>query len=1149
MKKNTSSVMLIAVLWGNMLIAQSSPGSSAPRSYVGNINEMFAPAPTANNLMKFEEVPVSYYTGIPDIAIPLISIPTGNPNVKIDLQLKYHPLSAKPEDRAGETGLGWSLIAGGTISRTVRGGNPDEKNRSVLFSSPPKTKYGIYNEQYNSTAKMIRGESVNMNEFRYEAAMGKFDTEYDLYQYNFSGQSGRFYVIKDAAGNYQVEKLDKNNLKILINNDAQGIINLFTIVDDKGIRYTFEAMEKSQRTISSVKIGLITAQGDVSPSVDLADYWTAFHLTKIQDQNNSTLVTFNYGIASQVKFEETPRTTKRIASDIYYMNNTQWETGTPQNPEASMPGAIETETSYSSNQTKLLTSIEVRGRGTVYLAYEKGRQDSNYTEPSELYKLKSVQSNYPGQGIAQFTDKYIFDYGYTNTAYQPPNGQQKNLKKLLLTKVTKIPTSTGIQNQEYTLSYTTTSNILLEKDKWGYYKGSEDGFKTDVLNSITYPTKGKSVFDFGLNDYSNYYSGTGNDPVMGYTKTVSNTSSINFGKLDANVKQFFFNVITPQTVNFHYMLGALVNFNWNLTIFKKNPDGTFVPVPGLYIEHGNQTCNRPEPPTCIRNWIDDTQGGIVTDLFPIHFVETGEYWASLGGKYVPSIPADTWDTFEATTIEDIFVDEKIRLGGGLRINKIMYYDTPSSTDALKTYSYDYRNINDTLRSSGTLVFPEPVMRFSDSYSYQNKTNPSILYTANLDITTDYNIIPTDKTQGSDVGYKYVTVKQLDKNGNSKGRIVHTFRSPLDYPNEGGLVPIMPVVPIPNLDHRRGQPLSKMVYNEAGQVLSETINEYVTTEFEKNDGIKIVDNYAKSMLAEYFSYPNYQGLENHYPGIQLNVPYKSFSKFGITLPSKQKDISYFYKNGVQSSVTTITNNTYNTQDYPVSVVQSTVGGDVNQTFYQYAIEKSNQNLIAANMIGIPLETEIKKNNQTKEKTETFYGNPSNLLPSSIASYDIHTGSAIPEVLYEKYDSFGNLQQYRTKEGIPVSIIWGYNSTVPIAKIEGVAYDRITQFASSELSAFIQASDADASTAAGDPETLLLSAVDVFRAKIVSMGGQVTSYTYDSLIGVRSITQPAGIKEFYYYDSANRLKEIKQQQTDQSGNISLKTVKEFEYNYKN
>jgi hypothetical protein len=503
MKKNTISVILLLVSLNSTVFAQSS--ISEPKSYVGDINQMFASAPTSNNLMKFEEVPVSYYTGIPNISIPLISIPTNNPKVAVGVELKYHPLSAKPDDKAGETGLGWNLIAGGTISRTIRGGNPDEKNRTIAFSSPPKAKYGIYNETYNPTSKLMKNQMIDLNDYGFEAAMGRYDTEYDLYQYNFMGQSGRFYIIKDDNGNYKPEKLDKNNLQIIINSVAPSEISSFTIVDDKGIRYSFEGMEKSQKSINNIKVGIISGIGNPNPSQDISNYWAAFNLIKIEDQNNILLATFNYDLTSQVKFEETPTTIKRLAINPQYYNSNPGGLA----PDGSMPGAFETQYVYNETNTKLLTSINVRDKGIIYLNYEKGRQDSNYTEPSELYKLKSVQSNYIGQSTQQYIDKYVLDYGYSNNEFQPENGTVKNMQKMMLTKVTKVASNS--QNQEYNLDYYTTSGIL-KKDKWGYYKGDGETYRTDVLKSLTYPTKGKAVFDFGENIYS-YTEGT--EPVTG----------------------------------------------------------------------------------------------------------------------------------------------------------------------------------------------------------------------------------------------------------------------------------------------------------------------------------------------------------------------------------------------------------------------------------------------------------------------------------------------------------------------------------------------------------------------------------------------------------------------------------------------------------
>jgi hypothetical protein len=50
----------------------------------------------------------------------------------------------------------------------------------------------------------------------------------------------------------------------------------------------------------------------------------------------------------------------------------------------------------------------------------------------------------------------------------------------------------------------------------------------------------------------------------------------------------------------------------------------------------------------------------------------------------------------------------------------------------------------------------------------------------------------------------------------------------------------------------------------------------------------------------------------------------------------------------------------------------------------------------------------------------------------------------KIKYDQYDAKGNLLQYTTKDGIPVSIIWGYNQTLPIAKVEGTLFLFIAAF---------------------------------------------------------------------------------------------------------
>ncbi|WP_080778887.1 hypothetical protein [Chryseobacterium phocaeense] len=154
----------------------------------------------------------------------------------------------------------------------------------------------------------------------------------------------------------------------------------------------------------------------------------------------------------------------------------------------------------------------------------------------------------------------------------------------------------------------------------------------------------------------------------------------------------------------------------------------------------------------------------------------------------------------------------------------------------------------------------------------------------------------------------------------------------------------------------------------------------------------------------------------------------------------------------------------------------------------------------------------------------------------------TGSLATEVTYDRYDNKGNLLQYTTKDGIAVSIIWGYNQTQPIVKIEGVTYNQA--LALQGVANLITKSNEDIDISTQDT---FISALDSFRTN--NNRFSMTTYTYDPLIGVTSITPPSGIREVYVYDTANRLKEVKQLDKDAAGNPVYKIVKEYKYNYKN
>src|SRR5688572_13573864 len=84
--------------------------------------QVIPPSPEAAALGQYGNVPISLFTGTPTINIPLYEL-KGNA-MSLPLSMSYNASGYKPEDEATWAGAGWTLNAGGVITRAVRG-NPD----------------------------------------------------------------------------------------------------------------------------------------------------------------------------------------------------------------------------------------------------------------------------------------------------------------------------------------------------------------------------------------------------------------------------------------------------------------------------------------------------------------------------------------------------------------------------------------------------------------------------------------------------------------------------------------------------------------------------------------------------------------------------------------------------------------------------------------------------------------------------------------------------------------------------------------------------------------------------------------------------------------------------------------------------------------
>ncbi len=255
-------------------------------------------------------------------------------------------------------------------------------------------------------------------------------------------------------------------------------------------------------------------------------------------------------------------------------------------------------------------------------------------------------------------------------------------------------------------------------------------------------------------------------------------------------------------------------------------------------------------------------------------------------------------------------------------------------------------------------------------------------------------------------------------------------------------------------------------------------------------------------------------------------------------SKQSSTTESYISGTSKKL--VSSSETNMED-KYSNVSSTkeilADGTIMEKTFLYPDDKGVQKLLNANMVNIPLETSTKKNGKPVGKAETKFDDPNHLYPTSVISYNMQSQAPVTASTLDVYDSKGNLVQTTGRNGIPVTTIWGYYQTKPIAVIAGASYAQVSSLAT--VTAAVAASDADRDNPS--QEAQLLTALENLRKDPALQSYTVTCTTYDPMIGVTNSISPNGIRTTNVYDAANRLLKV----TDAAG----KTLQEYQYHYKN
>lgn len=1109
------------------------------------------PSPTAAALGKYGEIPVSLYTGVPNISIPLYEINEGD--IRLPISLSYHASGIKAEDAASWVGLGWSLNAGGVITRSIRG-KADDINLGYIGNQQKIKQY-------------LEGSLSPLDKYYMESAAskGEFDTEPDVFFFNFGGYSGKF-VMTDK----DIFIIPKQNLKI--EKIALHLNEGFKVTTDGGVIYVFDVIER----------GGGEAEADLPVN--------AWYVSSITKDNH--YVSFSYDDYINYSF---PRwsVTDQHAIPVVLQNSGG---GSSQDILLNCQNPIQFQSSTLRYEAKRLSKIETSSLEIIFVPSTQFREDVKINVP--LFENRCLQEIKIKSNLNNLAKHYKMTYSYYG-------GTTRETKRLRLDKISSIisneihsfdyhdftvlPTPANQDHWGYLAKTNSTSNTILLPETIGrigeflYYlpginrDAQAVGYQqSGTLKKITYPTKGYSTFEYETHDY--HKEGT---------KYIQETKSAYayYNNEDDEVQEH-------KTV-FELYYDTHVQFTGTISTKGAVPDLYYTAINCRSITTGK------------RIWGTGDAGVTIS---PRMALKAGRYELVATVDKIANEKASIFIAYNAEVPLDVTsINEVKPIVGGLRIKQIMHHDGVGN-ESKKNFEYLQEN---NRFSSGILffkpqyVYEESVLVGVDPTPGSTSSNCNTLCRRLVRHT--YSLSPLGSTQGSHIGYRRIT--EFNTSNGEQGKTITTYNcDPLPDLSDRGL----PFVYDNDVDFLRGTVYKSTHYKKAAigfLPISQTEFEYSGSGTNKYlIGLKIgmitsVDNNCQTTnpLTDYeFRKRTY----HHYS--QWTYPVKKIERIygqGSTATQYIETITnYNYENSVHGLLTHSS-----TIDSKQIVLGSRTKYPLDYTFTTQPITQDfakGIKLLQDKHILVPVIEQL----QTKTIGNTTYitggslveyhpdkpfqksiwvleledpilDTESNFTKSKIDANNnfIYDSRYVKRINFDTFDEKGNLLQQNKTDDITQAYIWGYNKTMPIAQVINANKDEIfyTSFEEATTGGTIIDDEPQAktgskyfngtyqlpniTTVAGKnyvltyfqfennewkykkidyvANTSLTGIIDEVR--IYPEGALMTTLTYTPLIGKTSETDTNGITTYYEYDSANRLKFIK----DQDKNI----IQRFTYKY--
>ncbi|MCC9138773.1 RHS repeat domain-containing protein [Pontibacter silvestris] len=1138
----------------------------------------FSPlSPEAAGLGRYGDVPVGLYTGVPDISIPLHTVNFGE--LQVPIVLSYHATGIKVEQEASWVGLGWNLQAGGAISMTVVGAldrflvSPTWERWERLFKYPgvQPTSYVMMGEQgLNMFNECIFGDSASFTSREVLNALKRYGNyEPDIYHVNFLNYSFKFILHPNTQ--QPIFLGSKNKCKIQHTSD-----NNWLITGEDGVKYFFNDKVNCEQQFGP---GLVP------------NYFSTWNLTRIEHPTGkyvnfiykgfgginqlppySHTFSYNYPDADpdkQVMLSGTSMLNAYLSEIETDNERVVFHEGPREDLSGDGSRKLDSLVVYDKISGRIIkkyvfsyeyfVGTEVGGdyieEYVRFFPLSADYYNTTFPEVVRQKRLKLLSVKEIGlsrEGVEDASkNPYLFRYNKEPLPYKTSaakdhwgfyNGQQN---------VSDVPDVKDFVTFDPSLADAVPDELFLRNG--ANRRPSSQYMNAGMLEEIIYPTTGKTKFQFEPHAYANFkYLSVSENPFIDRMVRVSDYNDPSNQPSNV-VKEDTFSLKkkTPLTLyvgfngngggtnmplDYGYMIGAYV-------ILQQKVNGVYIDMSN-YQYHFQARVSQES-----YNLSHNASIKEVFSLLPgeyrlrAHLPDGAGVQDPYGGTYVTgSVKYQELNT-ESVSPESI--------GGGLRVNRISNYDYDNKLLSSTYYHYTLKDST----SSGVLMSPLNYLR--------NKTIKKGVQTVNCYVQlTDYDTwvltanssIPLATTaNGNYVGYSQVEVVQEGEESNGKEISYFVNKESRVYYH------------LPPWDNEsNGNLIKKEVWNTKNIVRSYEYT-YKTLKAEHHllnvqlEDLYVggdaccTDNVQRNSISNPYAY-NGRGRLYYYPTISTWNVLESKVEKHFSEGSDSLNLLEFYD--------------YNPSNYAISqVVSLDSDGKKSLRVTSYPVDYARgttfiDNLLASNIITVPVEQvnlledksghrivtngvlTMYKDNGIGLKDEVYI--LESALPVSLTEFKFShrlkgqlpiesesDSSFSPDLSYSsrlkfnKYDDRGNIVSLSQTDDMPITYLWGYNKTLPVAEIKNATYEQV-KVALGLSSAYI-----DLGTGG-----LTDSQQSYLRDKL--SWAMITSFIHDPLVGMTSMTDSNGRTTYYKYDSFGRLSVVR----DNHNNI----LKGYEYNYR-